>query len=155
MLDSTPYLSLADDTQAGLTRSQTSKKSIGSLASTVEEARIDDGLPGPPANVAIAQIRQDSFTVTWDAGDNAAAVDYELRYCHDVDGKDTQVVDLLSRWCLKDPVPRGRHVVEDLEPSTEYRDVALRGQSAAGWSKFSRPIELVVTASKGEGAMSS
>ena len=41
MLDSTPYLSLADDTQAGLTRSQTSKKSIGSLASTVEEARIE------------------------------------------------------------------------------------------------------------------
>ena len=41
MLDSTPYLSLADDTQAGLTRSQTSKKSIGSLTSTVEEARIE------------------------------------------------------------------------------------------------------------------
>ena len=42
MLDSTPYLSLADDTQSGLTRSQISKKSIGSVASTtVEEARIE------------------------------------------------------------------------------------------------------------------
>ena len=40
MLDSTPYLSLADDTQAGLTRSQISKKSIGSL-STVEDARME------------------------------------------------------------------------------------------------------------------
>jgi len=40
MLDSTPYLSLADDTQSGLTRSQVSKKSIGSV-STVEDARIE------------------------------------------------------------------------------------------------------------------
>ena len=40
MLDSTPYLSLADDTQSGLSRSQVSKKSIGSV-STVEDARIE------------------------------------------------------------------------------------------------------------------
>jgi len=41
MLDSTPYLSLADDTQSNLNRFQMSKKSISSVTSSVEEARME------------------------------------------------------------------------------------------------------------------
>jgi len=41
MLDSTPYLSLADDPHANLTRSQMSKQSNCSVSSSVEEARME------------------------------------------------------------------------------------------------------------------
>ena len=41
MLDSVPYLSLADDTKCNLNKFQIGKKSISSVTSSVEEARME------------------------------------------------------------------------------------------------------------------
>ncbi|KAL7551966.1 hypothetical protein ACHAWF_015183 [Thalassiosira exigua] len=141
--DSKPLSSEADSCRTIATDAALSQSSITDEAA--KETRISGGVTDPPTHVTVAQIRHDSFTVLWDVGDqDAVIVDYEIKYCHDA----RQVSCRLSRWCLKDPVPRGRFVVENLEPDTEYGNIAIRCRSASGWSSFSSPIKSVLTASR-------
>ena len=108
-------------------------------------------IPEAPNNFQITEISHDSFTAQWDTDDEGALVDHEIKFiCTSAEGRDTEIRQNCSMWCLKDPVAKGRFVVCNLEPNTQYRDVAIRCRNRIGWSKFGPPIHCITTPPKGE-----
>lgn len=113
--------------------------------------------PSPPTNFRVTQISHDSFTAVWDTAtndDQQTIVDYEIKYTSttEEEGNDQQQVQIsCSRWCMKQPIPNnGRHQVENLQPNTQYNDIAIRCRNSIGWSEFSNSINSIKTTSKDE-----
>ncbi|KAL7530896.1 hypothetical protein ACHAXR_006389, partial [Thalassiosira sp. AJA248-18] len=140
--------------KSDLSRAVTTEK-VSSLTHTKDETPNQTiqiaSVPDAPMNFMATEIGHDSFTVVWDAHEHdITIVDYEIMYSYSVDGKQNQVLQRCSRWILKDPVPNGRFVVQNLEPNTEYQDIAIRCCNRVGWSEFSEPIKCLTTVPKGE-----
>ena len=108
-------------------------------------------VPDAPTNFLATEIRQNSFAVQWDViNHDRTIIDYEVRYSFSAEGKEKQVLHSCSRWCMTDPVPNGRFVIQNLEPNTEYRSITIRRRNHVGWSEFSDPIQCLTAAPKGE-----
>ena len=109
-------------------------------------------VPDAPINFIATEITSDSFTAVWNESHNdEAIIDYEIRYFCTVEGKEKEVTTSCSRWCLKRPLPIGRFVVQNLVPSTEYRNISIRRRNARGWSELSNPINCLTMTARGEG----
>lgn len=110
-------------------------------------------VPDAPRSLRVFEFGNDSFTLIWDNPDNDnAIIDYEIKYSSlDLnEGHDKEVSMSCCRWCLKIPIPKGRFIMENLSPNTEYHDIAIRRRNIVGWSGFSIHIQCLTTISTGK-----
>ena len=153
---------LARQTHQSMTHDSNADESDNVIATSSATHESNDyqitSVPSPPTNFRVTNITHDSFTAVWDANndDQQTIVDYEIRYSYSTStteegGDDQQVQISCSRLCLKQPVPNnGRHQVDNLQPNTQYTDIAIRCRSSVGWSEFSNSINSITTTSKDE-----
>ena len=142
----------------------TSNAIITSSADKSSSNHVDSVLDSPPTNLRISKVGHDSFTVEWDDNHDKTIIDYEIKYSYSFKGEEKQVLLSCSRWCLKEPLPHGRCTVQNLEPNTQYRDIAVRCRRnqqqnndalqqeriTNGWSNFSNSVKCITTNQKDE-----
>ena len=131
-----------EDHQSG--NAISSNATISSSADTVSDKTNHQIITAPtaPTNVRITEVGHDYFIVEWDKYHDQTIVDYEIRYSHSTAGagdeKQVQSQQIsCSRWCLTQPIPERRYKVENLQPATQYRDIAIRRRNCVGWSEWS------------------
>jgi hypothetical protein len=145
-----------DDQNGAGTNAAAEEGACNQIISAPNEAplveRVDD-VPDAPRNLRVFEVGHDSFTLIWDYPDNDnAVIDYEIKYSYLNlnEGNEKEVSMSCCRWCLKIPIPKGRFIMENLSPNTEYHDVAIRCRNIVGWSDFSNSIRRLTTIAAGK-----
>jgi hypothetical protein len=145
-----------DDLNDADTNAVVEEEACNQIISALSEApvieRVDE-VPDAPRNLRVIEVGHDSFTLIWDNLDNdKSIIDYEIKYSslNLNEGHDNEVSMSCCRWCLKSPIPKGRFIIENLSPNTEYHDIALRRRNIVGWSSFSNHNQCLTTIAAGK-----